>query len=180
MPKKMKKELPLQRMEEIAEAVEDMAHYKGDLYEREELKEETLQLVVFRLAREWYGVEITKVKEVIKVGKITYLPSSPEHIAGIINLRGNILSVTDLKAIFSLPYEEQTEKTRIIAIESGILETGFLVDEVVESIEVPVSKIDPALLTLPVEGAKYIEGQCKVGDKLIALISVEKILEKGV
>jgi len=165
-------------MEEIAEAVEDMAHYKEDLYEREELKEETLQLVVFRLGREWYGVEITKVKEVIKAGKITYLPSSPEHIAGIINLRGYILSVTDLKTIFSLTHEEPTAKTRIIAIESGILETGFLVDEVVESIEVPVSKIELALLTIPAEGAKYIEGQCKVDDKLIALVNVEKVLEK--
>ncbi|PIV20611.1 MAG: chemotaxis protein CheW [Deltaproteobacteria bacterium CG03_land_8_20_14_0_80_45_14] len=176
----MKKELPSKRMEEIAETVEDMAQYKEDLYEREELKEETLQLVVFRLAREWYGVEITKVKEVIKVGKITYLPSSPEHIAGIVNLRGNILSVTDLKTIFSLPHEEPTEKARIIAIESGVLETGFLVDEVVESIEVPVSKIEPALLTLPAEGGKYIEGQCKVDNKLVALISVEEVLEKRV
>jgi len=176
----MKKELPSKRMEEIAETVEDMAQYKEDLYEREELKEETLQLVVFRLAREWYGVEITKVKEVIKVGKITYLPSSPKHIAGIVNLRGNILSVTDLKTIFSLPHEEPTEKARIIAIESGVLETGFLVDEVVESIEVPVSKIEPALLTLPAEGGKYIEGQCKVDNKLVALISVEEVLEKRV
>jgi purine-binding chemotaxis protein CheW len=174
----MKKELPSQRMEEMAETVADVAHYEEDLYEREEPKEETLQLIVFRLAREWYGVEIAKVKEVIKAGKITYLPSSPEHIAGIVNLRGNILSVTDLKTIFSLPHEETTEKTRIIAIESGILETGLLVDEVVDSIEVPVSKIEPALFTLPAEGGKYIEGQCRVNNKLIALISVEKVLEK--
>ena len=166
-------------MAEIAEAVEDRGLYKEDLYEREAPREETLQLVVFRLTREWYGAEITKVKEVIKVSKITYLPSSPEHIAGIINLRGYILSVTDLKTIFSLTHEEPTAKTRIIAIESGILETGFLVDEVVESIEVPVSKIELALLTIPAEGAKYIEGQCKVDNKLIALIGVEKILEKG-
>jgi purine-binding chemotaxis protein CheW len=176
----MEKELPSLRMEEIAEAMEDMAHYKEDLYERERPKEETRQLVIFRLAREWYGVEITKVKEVIKVGKITYLPSSPEYIAGIVNLRGNILSVTDLKTIFGLPHEEQTEKTRIIAVESGILETGLLVDEVVESIEVPVRKIEPSLLTIPAEGAKYIEGQCKVDDKLIALIRVEEVFGKEV
>jgi purine-binding chemotaxis protein CheW len=112
------------------------------------------------------------------VGKITYLPSSPEHIAGIVNLRGKILSVTDLKTIFSLSHEEPTDKTRIIAVEAGMLETGFLVDEVVESIEVPVSKIEPALLTLPAEEAEYIEGQCKMDNKLIALLSVEKVLEK--
>lgn len=168
----------MQRIEETAETIEGTVPDKEDLYEREEPEEEKLQLVVFRLAREWYGVEITKVKEIIKAGKITYLPSSPEHIAGIVNLRGNILSVTDLKTMFSLPHEEPTEKARIIAIESGILETGLLVDEVVESIELPLSQIEPALLTIPAEGGQYIEGQCKVDNKLIALISVEKILEK--
>jgi purine-binding chemotaxis protein CheW len=178
MPKKTIKELPSQGIVEIEESIEDIAHYKEDLYEREELKEKNLQLVVFRLDREWYGLEISKVKEVIRAGKITYLPSSPEYIAGIVSLRGNILSITDLKTIFSLPHEEPTDKARIIAIESGVLETGFLVDEVVESIEVPVSKIEPALLTIPAEGAKYIAGQCKVADKLIAIINVEKVLER--
>jgi purine-binding chemotaxis protein CheW len=177
MPEKMEKESPWRRMEEAAKAVEEMGLYE-DLYEREAPREETLQLIVFRLAREWYGVEITKVKEVIKVGKITYLPSCPEHISGIVNLRGYILSVTDLKPILGLPHEEPTEKTRIIAIESGIFETGFLVDEVVASIEVPVSKIELALLTLPAERAKYLEGQCKVDDKLIAIVNVEKVSEK--
>jgi purine-binding chemotaxis protein CheW len=123
-------------------------------------------------------VEITKVKEVIRVGKITYLPSCPEHIAGIVNLRGYILSVTDLKPILGLPHEELTEKTKIIAIESGFFETGLLVDEVVESIEVPQSKIEPVLLTLPAERARYLEGQCQVDDKLIAIVNVEKVSEK--
>ena len=175
----MEKELLSTRMEEIAKTLENITPYKEDLYERTELEEETLQIIVFRLSREWYGVEIRKVKEVIRVTKITYLPSSPEYIAGIVNLRGNILSVTDLKRIFSLPHEELTEKTRIIAVELGLLETGLLVDEVIESIEVPLSKIEPSLLTLPSEGAKYIEGQCKVDNKLIALVSVQKVLEGG-
>jgi len=176
--KKMKRELPPQEMEEVAETFDDRTPDEDDLYEKEAPKEQMLQLVVFRLAHEWYGVEITKVKEVIKVGHVTYLPSSPEHIMGIVNLRGNILSVTDLKTIFNLPHEEPTEKTRIIAIESGVLETGLLVDEVVNSIEVPVNKIEPELLTLPVEEGKYVEGQCKVDNRLIALINIGKILEK--
>ena len=65
-----------------------------------------------------------------------------------------------------------------IAVDFGALETGFLVDEVVESIEVPVSKMELTLLTIPTERAKYLEGQCKVDDKLIAVVNVEKILEK--
>ncbi len=155
-----------------------MASPNEDLYEREERKEQTCQIVVFRLSREWYGIEIKTVKEVTRVGRITYLPSSPEYIAGIVNLRGKILSVTDLRTMIGLPHEEPTDKRRIIAVESGMVETGFLVDEVVESIEVPVSKIEPPLVTLPTEQAEYIEGQCKTDNKLIALLSVEKILEK--
>lgn len=165
-------------MEKSQAILKYMTCDEDDLYEREELIEEKLQFIIFRLAREWYGVDITKVKEIIKVVRITYLPSSPEHIAGIVSLRGNILSVTDLKAIFRLPYEAPTEKTKIIAIEAGIFETGLLVDEVVEPIEIPVSKIEPPLSTLPGEQVKYVEGQCWSDNRLIALLSVEKILEK--
>ncbi len=174
----MRKELSPERTDEIPEAVRGMGSPNEDLYEREELKEQTRRIIVFRLSQEWYGVEITKVREAIRVGKITYLPSSPACIAGIVNLRGKILSVTDLRTMMGLPHEELTDKTRIIAVESGMVETGLLVDEVVESIEVPVSKIEPPLVTLPSEEGGYIAGQCKVDNKLIALISVEKILEK--
>lgn len=156
----------------------DMAHHEGDLYEREGPKEETVQMIVFRLAQEWYGVEISNVREVIRVDKITYLPSNPEHIVGIVSLRGNILSVTDLRTIFHLPYEEPAGKSRIISIEYEMLETGLLVDEVVQSIEMPVSKIEPPLLTLPLVGGKYIKGQCWMGNKLVAILCVEKIFEK--
>jgi purine-binding chemotaxis protein CheW len=166
------------RTEERIEATEEIAHYEEDLYETEELKEKTVQLVVFRLAQEWYGIEITKLREAMKIDKITYLPSSPTYIAGIVNLRGNILSVTDLKGIFGLSQEDLTDKTRVIAIESGILQTGLLVDEVAEAIEVPISKIEPTLPTVAPGISEYIEGQCKVDDKLIAILNVEKILER--
>lgn len=165
-------------MDRIEQIVEDTGSYKEDLYERDVPKEETLQLVVFRLGQEWYGVEITKVKEVIKVGRITYLPSCPDHISGIVNLRGYILSVTDLKPILGLLHEELTDKAKIIAVESGFFETGFLVDEVVESMEVPLSKIEPPLLTLPAERAKYLVGQYKADDKLIGIVNVERVSEK--
>lgn len=160
-------------------AVAGITLYEEDLYEKEDAKEETVQLVVLRLCNEWYGVEITRVKEVIKVDNLTYLPSSPEYIAGIVNLRGNILSVTDLKRIFDLPYEEQTEKSRLVVIENGILETGLLSDEVLEALEVPAGRIDPTLTTIPPDRADYIEGECKMDDKLIGILKVEKILDKG-
>ncbi len=174
------KESPSPKTERIPDPIEDIAYYKEDLFERETQKEEGLHLIIFRLSHEWYGVEISKVKEVLRSRKITYLPSSPDHIAGIMNLRGNILSITNLKTIFNIPHEEQTEKTRIIAIESGNLATGLLVDEVVDSIEVPLSKLEPALLTIPAERAKFIDGQCQVENKLITIINVEKVLGREV
>jgi len=76
--------------------------YEEDIYERKEPKEETWQFVVFRISCEWYALEIIKVRGITKIEKITYLPSAPTYIAGIVNLRGNILSVTDLKSIFGL------------------------------------------------------------------------------
>ena len=152
--------------------------YDEDLYGAEEVKEETIALVPFRLAAEWYAIEITKVKEVIRAKNITYLPSSPDYIAGIVNLRGNILSVTDLKKHFGLAPEELTDKSRIVVIESGVLETGLLADEVAEALEIPISEIDPVLPTIPIERAEFIEGECKTEDRLIGILRIEKILEK--
>ena len=149
-----------------------------EFFQKLEPKEKTAQFTIFRLSGEWYGVNVLKTKEVIKVEAITHLPSSPGHIAGIINIRGNIVSVTDLKKIFGLAPEEATEKTRLVVIESGNLETGLLADEVGEIVEVAVSKIEPTMSTIAAEKAGYIEGECRVDDKLFGILNVEKILEK--
>ena len=152
--------------------------YENDLYDDIEVKEKTIHIMIFRLAHEWYGIEITKIKGVSKVDKITFLPSSPNYIVGIANLRGNILSVTDLKMIFDLPTEEITNRSRLLDIISGVMETSLLVDEVTDTIEVPISKIDPPFTTISHEKAKYLEGECMIEGRLIGILSVEKILEK--
>jgi purine-binding chemotaxis protein CheW len=149
-----------------------------ELYETNEPKEETVRLVVFRLSEEWYGVQISNVKEVGKVERISYLPSSPDQICGIVNLRGNILAVLDLKKVFNLPQEPLTEKSRLVVIEEGVLEVGLLSDAVVEVSEVPVKKIEPALSTLDAARVEYLTGQVKAGDKLIGILNVERILTK--
>lgn len=153
--------------------------YEADIYERQEPKEETRQFVVFRESSEWYAVEILKTKGIVKIERITYLPSAPGYIAGIVNLRGNILSVTDLKSIFGLAPGELTEKSRLIVIESGPFETGLLVDEVTKVVDVAVTKIDPTLTTLPPERAEYLEGEFRIEDKLIGILKVENILKVG-
>jgi purine-binding chemotaxis protein CheW len=164
-------------MGEKGEIIEEMTHDTDHLCEKEEKREERFQLAVFRLNREWYGVDIQKVKEITELNRVLYLPSSPEHIAETVNLRGNILSVTDLKVLLNSSRELPGEEMRIIAVESGILETGLLADEVVEPVEMPVRLISPVIPTIPARVAKYLEGQCKVDDEqLIGILIVEKVL----
>lgn len=151
--------------------------YESDLYEKEEPKEKSIQFVVFRISGEWYGVDITKVKEVVNMEAITYLPSAPAHIAGVVHLRGNILSVTDLKTIFGLPQEGSGGESKLVVIACGDLETGLKADEVAEPIEVALSKIDPTLATIAAEKASFIEGEFKIDNKLVGILTAQKILE---
>ncbi|MFQ5680890.1 MAG: chemotaxis protein CheW [Candidatus Omnitrophota bacterium] len=150
--------------------------YEDELYKRDKQEESTIKIVSFRLAQEWYGVEIIHIKEVIKVGEIAYLPFGPEYISGLINLRGNIVSVTNLKRIFNLPEEAIAENSRLIVVEYSGLETAILTDEISRVTDVPIGKIDPTLSTIPPGRAAYIDGECKIGDKLIAILKVEMAL----
>jgi len=168
--------MPEEQAKEQNNKQQELGLYEEDIYEKQEVRDEVVQLVVFRLSAEWYGVEISKAKEVIKVETITYLPSSPQHISGIVNVRGNILSVTDLKKIFGLPQEGLTENSRVVVIDSAGIETGLLVDEVDEVVEVPLSKIDPALTTIAPEKSEYINGECQAGNKLIGILNIDKVL----
>jgi purine-binding chemotaxis protein CheW len=151
--------------------------YEEDFYGRKEVKLKVVQLVVFRISNEWYGIEITSVREVVNFEKITFLPSCPEHIAGIFNLRGNILSVTDLKKIFGLPPEEITGESKLVVIKSGNIEGGLLVDAVIEPLEVPADQIDPALTTIAPDRAEYLSGICSINRKFIGILNAEKILQ---
>jgi purine-binding chemotaxis protein CheW len=156
-----------------------IALYEEDLYEKAEQKDESRRFVVFRVVREWFGVDIAKVREVIEGEKITPVPSAPPHIAGIFSLRGNILSATDLRSIFHFSREKSCGPTTLVIVKSGILETGLLADEIEEPMEVPLSGIDPALSTLSPEQSECIEGQFKIGKKLVGVLKVEKILGKN-
>ncbi|MBF0620280.1 MAG: purine-binding chemotaxis protein CheW [Candidatus Omnitrophica bacterium] len=151
--------------------------YEDDFNADDNVREDVVQLVVFRVSGEWYAVEMKSVREVVTFDRITFLPSSPEHVAGIFNLRGNILSVTDMKRIFGLSSSEITEKSRLVVIESGVCETGLLVDEVDEPVDVAVSKIVLPLATIAPERAEYLSGTYNLGKKFIGILRPERILQ---
>ena len=147
-----------------------------DFYDEERRPEaRKLRFINFRLGKEWYGVEISKVKDVAKIFELTYLPCAPAHIAGIVNLRGNILSITDLKKIFGLTPLPIGRESRILVIRANEFETGIVVDEISKVADVELNNIAPPLETLDPERAEYIVGECKSGDVFFAILNVEKI-----
>jgi len=147
-----------------------------NLYMVAKKDEDNFQFINFLLDKEWYGVAIIKVKEIIKVPAITYLPSTTNIISGICNLRGNILTVINTKRIFGLSDTQSTSEARVVVVDSGKITLGFLVDAVSEVVELPKSAIDDPLVTLEGEKGEYIIGEIKLEDKLVAVLDIDKLI----
>jgi purine-binding chemotaxis protein CheW len=145
--------------------------------ERKSLSEE--QLVVFNLAGETYGVEISLVHEIIRMQKITKVPRTPIFVEGVINLRGRIVPVIDLHKRFSLALSEETQHSRIIVVEVSGVTVGMIVDSVSEVLRLPVDNIEapPAVIAGGIDSA-YLRGVGKWQDKLIILLDLNKVLHE--
>jgi purine-binding chemotaxis protein CheW len=148
------------------------------MQEMDEAVGKEIQLVVFRLAQEEYGVDIQQVREIIKVIDITRVPKAPKFIEGVINLRGQITPVMDLRKRLDLPELERGEETRIIIIELGKNVVGMIVDAVTEVHRLPEKNIDPTPTISAEVGAEFINGVGKLGDRLLILLDLKKVLSK--
>lgn len=140
-----------------------------------QLKSEEKQLVTFKLDDEEYGLEIQRAKDIIAVPVITKMIETSDELLGIINLRGTMLPVIDLRARFHLPPTERTKKSRIIVVENKGQDIGFLVDEVTQ-----VLKISDLSIERPTEGYNYqsslIKGVSKLKERVVLILEFEKIL----
>ena len=147
--------------------------------EKQEVKttEETVQLIVFDLAYEEYGVGIDDIKEIIRTGEITQIPDSPEFIAGVINVRGNIIPVLDLSEMFLFDMKGEEESKHIIVTEQGENTFGLMVDEVTEVLRVEVDEIKPApkVIKSKMHG-DYLKGVVPLKDRLVTLLDFQKML----
>jgi purine-binding chemotaxis protein CheW len=134
------------------------------------------QLVSFRLNNEEFGVPILDVREIILMTAITPVPQSPPFVEGVINLRGQILPVVDLRKRFNLPSRDVTPETRVIVIEVNHNALGLIVDAVSEVLRIPVDTINPppALLASSI-GAEYIKGISHFSGKMIILIDLKRV-----
>lgn len=138
---------------------------------------EERQLVVFSLLDEDYGIDIYKVQEIIQYRDITYVPKAPVFVKGVINLRGRIIPVIDLKERFGLPEKEVTPDTRIIVVEISSQTVGLIVDSVTEVLRIPKSDIEPPPPVTTIE-ADFIEGVGKLDERLIIILDIDRILTK--
>jgi purine-binding chemotaxis protein CheW len=139
------------------------------------------ELVSFRIGREDFGVDILMVQEIIRLPEITPIPNAPGFIVGVINLRGKIIPVVDLRQrlkILGNEPEGDSRKTRIMIIELNNRVTGFIVDTVVGILKAPASEIEPTpdLVSSSIE-VEYIAGVIKLSSRLIILLDFMKILK---
>lgn len=143
----------------------------------EESAGDLLQLVIFQLGSEEFGVEIMQVQEIIRMPDITRIPQSPEYVEGIINLRGKIIVVINLDTRFGLELKELDDNSRIIIIEVGDSVVGMIVDSVSEVLRLPAANVEPAPEIIKAKiHADYLRGVGKLDDRLLILLDLEKVL----
>jgi purine-binding chemotaxis protein CheW len=139
--------------------------------------DELIQLVSFMLAEEEYGVEVLKVREIIRMPTITKMPNVPQHIEGIINLRGKVIPVISMRRRFCLMENENSSQTRIIIMDvSGTL-TGFIVDAVSEVIRIRSSEIQPppSMVLSGGIGQEFITGVFNHVERLLIIMDIDRM-----
>jgi len=134
--------------------------------------------LTFVLAGEEYGLEILKVREIIGMMDITAVPRTPAFVKGVINLRGKVIPVVDLRLKFVMPEAERTEETCVIVAQVGAVEMGIIVDKVSEVLDIEAEEIEDTPSFGVAVDTDFILGIGKAGGKVTILLSIEKVLTK--
>ena len=137
---------------------------------------ETVQVVSFKLGSEEYGVDIAQVQEINRMVSVTHVPRAPQFMEGVINLRGQLIPIIDLRARFGMPRAEHTKNTRIVVTEIGAKRVGMVVDSVSEVLRLPTDQIEDAPEMITGVDTEYIRGVGKIEDRLIILLDLAKII----
>jgi len=137
---------------------------------------ELIQLVTFSIGEEEFGVDILKVQEIIRTMEITKVPKAPPFVEGVINLRGNVIPIIDLRKRFGLDTREHDKHTRIIVIEIHNMIVGFVVDAVSEVLRIPANTVEPPPPVVSGLESEYISGVGKLEDRLLILLDLDRLL----
>ncbi|HUC90951.1 MAG TPA: chemotaxis protein CheW [Paenibacillus sp.] len=140
---------------------------------------EELKVIVFALGNEQYGIEVDRVRTIERMLPITRVPKTPAFIKGVINLRGVVIPVLDLRGRFGLEQTEATENSRIIIVAANDLEVGFIVDSANDVIDIDSDAIDTPPEVVGGIKAKYLRGVAKLGEqRLLIMLNLAEVLNK--
>lgn len=138
--------------------------------------DELIQLVTFRIGNEEFGVDILAVQEIIRTMAITKVPKAPDFVEGVINLRGKVIPIVDLRRRFGMPARDNDKHTRIIVIETGSIIVGFMVDSVSEVLRIPARTIEAPPAVVSGLESDYIDGVGKLDDRLLIMLDLDRLL----
>jgi purine-binding chemotaxis protein CheW len=144
--------------------------------EAKAIDDPTQRWVTFHMDNETYGINVTQVREVLRITEIAPVPGAPDYVLGIINLRGNVVTVMDTRKRFNLPPTETTDSTRIVIIEVDSQEVGVMVDSVAEVVDIRQSAIESAPNVGSDDSSRYIQGVTSLEGNLLILIDLNKLL----
>jgi purine-binding chemotaxis protein CheW len=139
---------------------------------------ELLQLVTFSIGGEEFGVDILKVQEIIRMLDITRVPKAPEFVEGVINLRGKVIPIIDLRKRFGLVSKGHDKNTRIIVIDINDMIVGYIVDSVSEVLRIPADTVEPPPPVVAGLDSEYISGVGKLDDRLLIFLDLDRLLSQ--
>lgn len=137
-----------------------------------------MQLVVFELGDESYAVDISRVQDINRMQEITEIPHAPESVVGVINLRGRVIPVIDLRKRFGLPEAVHTKDTRIVVVHLEGNLIGVIVDAVSQVLRIPTDIVEPPSPVLAGVDSKYLRGIAKLDDRLVILLDLDFVLSR--
>jgi purine-binding chemotaxis protein CheW len=136
-----------------------------------------LQLVSFNIGTEEFGVDILKVQEINRMVEITRVPQAPHYVEGVINLRGKVIPIVDLRKRFGLELKEHDKNTRIVVVDIGGNIMGMIVDSVSEVLRLPASTIEPPPEIVTGVNSEYIKGVAKLEDRLLIFLDLSRVID---
>lgn len=155
----------------------ESARKKETGLKKETRSEELLQLVIFQLGEEEFGLDIMQVEEIIRIPDITRIPHSPDYVKGVINLRGKIITVVNLDTRFGMEQKVHDDNSRIIVAEVDENVVGIVVDSVSEVLRLPLSTLEPVPEIISGKiNANYLKSVGKLEDRMLILLDITKVV----
>ena len=154
--------------------------YEDELLQETDDEVQENKFLMCKLGNEMYGIDISHVTDIIELQKITEVPDMPEYVRGVINLRGQVIPVIDLRLRFRMEPREYDDRTVITVVQIRDASIGFIIDTATEVQDIPEKDIDPApSFHGNEEKQKYVAGLGKVGEQVTILLDVDKLVEEG-